>query len=100
MEVKTETTENGFIAYLAGEIDHHTAKPIREQIDGLCQRTRPREVTLDFGGVTFMDSSGVGLVMGRYRLLAEWGGRVKVANMPPYIEKVMKLAGLEKLRVF
>lgn len=100
MEVKMESREGGFTAYLTGEIDHHTAKPMREQIDGLCERTHPQEVVLDFAGVTFMDSSGIGLVMGRYRLVAEWGGKVRVVNMPPQIERVMRLAGLEKLRVF
>ena len=51
--------------FLDGEIDHHTAAPIRKQIDGEIDRLKPKLLVLDFGGVTFMDSSGVGLVMGR-----------------------------------
>ena len=82
---------------LDGEIDHHRAKEIREKIDDAIEFNMPSLLILDFGGVTFMDSSGIGLVMGRYRLLQKKGAKLNLTNLPPNIYKVMKLAGIEKL---
>ena len=54
-------------------------------------------LTLDFSGVQFMDSSGVGLIMGRYRLVSEWGGEICVANLPRRLERLVSLAGIRDL---
>lgn len=86
-------------AYLTGEIDHHCARGIREEIDETAQRVHPGELVLDFRDVTFMDSSGIGLVMGRYSLMQELGGVLRVSNLSSQIKKVMKLAGLDRLAV-
>ena len=58
--------------YLSGEIDHHEAARLRPQIDDALTRKRPAEVELDFSDVTFIDSSAIGLVMGRFRIVEEW----------------------------
>lgn len=97
MTVKIETSENSIHASLEGELDHHSAKEIREEIDNRVSIEKPPELILDFQNVTFMDSSGIGLVMGRYRLLKTYGGELKVINTSPQITKVMKLAGLDRL---
>ena len=54
-------------------------------------------IVLDFGKVSFMDSSGVGLVMGRYRNVSAHGGRLEAVNLPPWCYKIMKMSGLEKI---
>ena len=82
---------------LDGELDHHSAAIIRAGIDDAILLNRPKILILDFGNVTFMDSSGIGLVMGRYRLLKPLGGEIIMTNLPPNIEKVIRLAGLERL---
>ncbi len=82
---------------LTGEIDHHTAAALREEIDAAIEQHHPKQLTLDFGGVSFMDSSGIGLVMGRYKLISAWGGRVAIANTPKPLRRVMHLAGLDRL---
>ncbi len=82
---------------LDGEIDHHRAKEMREKIDEAIEFNMPSLLIMDFGGVTFMDSSGIGLVMGRYRILQKKGAKLNLTNLPPNIYKVMKLAGIEKL---
>ena len=82
---------------LTGEIDHHTAAALREEIDAAIEEHHPRLLTLDFGGVSFMDSSGIGLVMGRYKQVSAYGGRVAVANTPKPLRRVMRLAGLDRL---
>ena len=82
---------------LSGEIDHHSAAGMRAQIDEAIERYRPAVLTLDFGGVSFMDSSGIGLVMGRYKLMNTFGGAINVVNIPKPLQKVMRLAGLDRL---
>jgi stage II sporulation protein AA (anti-sigma F factor antagonist) len=97
MSVIIENSGNSVIAYLSGEIDHHSAKSIREEIDKSIEIIKPTGLTLDFKNVTFMDSSGIGLVMGRYRLMQMINGKVTVKNASLHIRKVMRLAGLDRL---
>ena len=87
-------------AYLGGDIDHHTSKNIREAIDTEMAKLMPSVLRLDFRDVHFMDSSGVGLVMGRYKTALVYGCRVIVASMPPKVEKIMKMSGLGKIITF
>ncbi len=97
MNVKIEVMPEVITVRLNGDIDHHTAAPIREKIDAEVLKHCPSLLILDFSGVDFMDSSGIGLVMGRYRLLQGKDAKINIVNAPPHIEKVMRLAGLEKL---
>ena len=69
-------------AYLSGEIDHHAAQTLRREIDAQVDDRLPELLTLDFSGVTFMDSSGVGLILGRGRHVSALGGRLTVQNPP------------------
>ncbi len=84
---------------LSGEIDHHSARTVREETDTLIQQKRPHELRLDFSSVTFMDSSGIGLIMGRYRIMGLFGGYLRVVNVPEGLEKLMILSGLGALKV-
>lgn len=93
----TQPDEATLLAKITGEIDHHTARWLRMDIDTAIQDKEPKKLLMDFSGVSFMDSSGVGLVMGRHKNMRERGGRVELKNMPDYIEKVMSLAGMDKL---
>ncbi len=97
MAAKIEYGKNEIKVYLSGEIDHHSAGLIRVSIDEAITRKRPRLLILDFSAVTFMDSSGIGLVMGRYKLMKTVSGRIRVENLSPTAYKVMRLAGLEAL---
>ncbi len=84
-------------ALLSGEIDHHTAAAMRADIDAAAVAQQPKILRLDFEDVTFMDSSAVGLVMGRYRLLQGWQGRLEVTNLSERDYKMMRLAGMQAL---
>ncbi len=97
MGVKIITAQKKMTAYLDGEIDHHNAAFIREEIDNSIMREKPEVLTLDFDNVTFMDSSGVGLVMGRYRTLSMYSGKLIVSNLSTQFYRIMKLSGLEKI---
>ena len=82
---------------LSGEIDHHSALPLREGIDDWIDRLLPKKLVLDFAAVTFMDSSGIGLIMGRYRKMHPYGGTVEIVNTPAALKKVMRVAGMDRL---
>ena len=97
MPVKITVSGELVTAFLDGEIDHHTASVIRNEIDAAVEKNMPTLLVLDFRDVSFMDSSGIGLVMGRYKLLKPMGASLHVTNTSPQIGKVMKLAGLDRL---
>ena len=84
---------------LFGELDHHAAGNVRETADALIQQKRPKELRMDFSGVSFMDSSGIGLIMGRYRMMQLYGGILRVINIPESLRKIMILSGLGALDI-
>ncbi len=84
-------------ARLEGEIDHHGAGELREALDEAARRLRPLCLRLDFTGVPFMDSSGIGLILGRVRLMEFWKGRVVLCGMNRAILKMVELSGIEDL---
>ncbi len=97
MSVEINVTGEVVTAYLSGELDHHSARVIREEIDNAIELNMPTLLVLNFGAVSFMDSSGIGLVMGRYRRLLKTGASLHITDTPPQIYKMLKLAGIEKL---
>ena len=99
MSVTIESSGSLIVAYLIGEIDHHTASLIREKIDNTISLKKPSHLILDFKNVTFMDSSGIGLVMGRYRLMQNFKGTVEIRNVSPRTKKLMELAGLGSIAI-
>ncbi|MBQ1279031.1 MAG: anti-sigma factor antagonist [Clostridia bacterium] len=97
MAVEINAKGEVLTAYLKGELDHHSAAQMRTEIDLAIERNMPELLVLDFSGVSFMDSSGIGLVMGRYRILSRRGAKLHISGAAPNIYKVMRLAGLERL---
>lgn len=97
MSVVINVTGEVVTARLFGEIDHHSAREIREAIDSSVGLNMPTLLVLDFTGVSFMDSSGIGLVMGRYRNLIKLGSELHITGAAPNINKMLRLAGIEKL---
>ena len=92
----TITHEDGALtARLTGEIDHHTAAYMRSAVDAAFARTRPKELILDFSGVSFMDSSGVGLALGRYKKTREAGCTLVLAGLSQRDKRMMKLSGMQ-----
>jgi stage II sporulation protein AA (anti-sigma F factor antagonist) len=99
MPVTIETNGDTMVARLSGELDHHHTQKLREEIDRNVQKERPARLALDFAGVEFMDSSGIGLVLGRYRLMQEMNGKLVLRAMPPHIRRVMRVAGIASLEI-
>lgn len=97
MAVEIKIKGEVMTASLSGELDHHTARDMRNAIDNAVELNMPSLLILDFSGISFMDSSGIGLVMGRYRLISKNGAQLHITGASPQIYKVMRLAGLERL---
>ncbi|MBQ3073897.1 MAG: anti-sigma factor antagonist [Ruminococcus sp.] len=97
--LKIQSENQVMTAELSGELDHHRCAVIRKKIDMLTEQERPRMLRLDFSGVQFMDSSGIGLVMGRYRQMSLIGGKLMVINIPPHLKNLFRLSGLGALGV-
>ena len=84
-------------AALYGDIDHHAARLIREELDSVIALSSPEMLILDFENVGFMDSSGVGLILGRLKAVQAYGGDIIIKNARPNIAAVIKLSGLKGL---
>ncbi len=82
---------------LDGEIDHHSAVSVRSSIDAKIYELRPKSMVMDLSKIDFMDSSGLGLVMGRYALMQKLGGAFCIINPTERALKIFELAGLKKI---
>ena len=100
MKDVVKLSEDGGIltALLCCEIDHHTAKPIRERIDRALFEKKPRTLIIDFSGVEFMDSSGIGLIIGRAECAEAVGALVSIEGMSPTLLRLLRIAGLERVK--
>ena len=79
------------------EIDEHTTEKMRRKIDNEITRFLPRKVIFNFSNVTFMDSAGIGLLMGRYKLVSMLGGQVEVSNITPSVRRIFEMSGIQKV---
>lgn len=97
MKIKSDMQNGVLTVGLSGELDHHGAAEVRKGIDGIIDEVKPKKLLLELEGVHFCDSSGLGLIMGRYRKAREVGAVATVCNPSDEVEKIMRLAGLDKL---
>ena len=82
---------------IGGDIDHHSARSIRMKIDEELYRIRPRVLVLDLSGVEFMDSSGLGLILGRFSKASEIGAECILQNPNEQVTKILDVAGIGRL---
>lgn len=82
---------------LDGELDHFCAQSIRRELDSQIADPSIRQLILDFSNLTFMDSSGIGVILGRYRILRERGGTVSVIHMNEHISRIFHISGMGKV---
>lgn len=85
------------IVQMQGELDHHSSNSFRDTLEGMINKTNAKKLLLDFKGVPFMDSSGVGVIIGRYKSISRKGGQIWVTNLSPQVKKVMEISGLFKI---
>lgn len=89
-----EIQQNCLIIYISQDLDHHTVTLLREQSDKLIDAGNIRHIIFDFSKSDFMDSSGIGLIMGRYKRVMFCGGKAAVTNVGREVERVLALSGL------
>ena len=95
--IRYETRGETLVVHVGGEIDHHSAVAVRTGIDREITSQRPSRVLLELSNVDFMDSSGLGLIMGRFALVKQYGGSFAVLDPSAAVIKIMKLAGMERM---
>ncbi|MBQ9646870.1 MAG: STAS domain-containing protein [Oscillospiraceae bacterium] len=94
MEVQTKTIDCTLTVSFRGELDHHAARETVTALERAVDAALPMHLTLDFGGVTFMDSSGIAVVMRAFRRMSALGGRLELINVPAQAKKVFDAAGI------
>jgi stage II sporulation protein AA (anti-sigma F factor antagonist) len=94
MQIEFEMTDDILIANLDGELDHHTSAVTREEIDKTVDAFHSKHLIFNFQKVTFMDSSGIGVIMGRYNKISQLGGRLVITGCNEYIDRILDMAGI------
>ena len=97
LEVIFAVSEHILIAELLGELDHHAAEYVREDIDDAMRENSASCLVLDFSKVRYMDSSGIGVLLGRYRKLSASGGEVVIASCSETVKNILNMAGIFSL---
>ena len=97
MIVEGKKVRDTLVVSIGGELDHHTAEAIRDQMDKLLDDPTIKNMVIDAGNLSFMDSSGIGVFIGRYKKISRRGGCMAVANINNHIDKIFELSGLYKI---
>lgn len=95
--VHYELYQNCLVIYITDDLDHHTVKQLREYSDRLIEAGNMKHIVFDFTNVGFMDSSGIGLIMGRYKKVMFLGGRAAVTNVGEAVNRIFTLSGLYQI---
>ena len=94
--MKYQIQENCLTIFLPSEVDHHIAEEMRKNMDTIIENNHIRIVIFDFQNTEFMDSSGIGVIMGRYRMMGMRGDCIQATGVNSYIEKMLHLSGVYK----
>lgn len=97
MEIKLTNRGNTLIAKFLGELDDHTADYARQKIDNEIIKPITKNVIFDFTNLTFMDSSGVGVIMGRYKNIVKTNGKAAISCSNPQIIRLLEISGISKV---
>ena len=97
MEVQYLKKDKLLVFKMTEELDHHVVEKIRRRADYEIERYLPRKVIFDFNQVSFMDSAGIGLILGRYKNVSILGGNLELIHVNEQVAKVLKMSGISKL---
>ncbi len=92
-----ELKKRVLIVRLTGELDHHSADSLRKAVEQELDKEVANTVLLSLDGLTFMDSSGLGVILGRYRRLNQAGGKMAACNLKPQVQRIFELSGLTRI---
>lgn len=94
MEIQTKTDRQCLVVRMSGELDHHSAIRVRRAVDTIFGRGTVCNLVFNLHGLSFMDSSGVGLILGRYRMVQDKGGRMVLCRVPKTVRRVLQISGV------
>ncbi len=97
MDIKWIEVDRLLSVSLKEEIDHHVAEKIRRKVDYEIQRCLPKKIVFDFGCVNFMDSAGIGMIIGRYKLATMYGASLEITNVCSQVHRILDMSGVSKL---
>lgn len=95
--MQIEITGKTLVAHIDGELDQHSAAYVRRELDKCLRRTGVSNLVLDFTGLSFMDSSGIGVIIGRYKIVKSIGGNVVVVSASAAIDRIVTASGLKRI---
>lgn len=97
MNIDYEEKDKQLTFKITEEIDHHWLEKVRRQVDDEIERYLPKRVVFDFDKVTFMDSAGIGMLIGRYKVVKMLGGSLEMVNVKSNIRKILEMSGIPKI---
>ena len=97
MDMRFDYSDRLLIVKINGDIDHHSCEEIRSKIDKEIASRNPKSILFDMDQVGFMDSSGIGVLIGRYKLIANGGGKAGMINVKPQVKRLCEICGLQKI---
>ena len=97
MDIQYLNENKNLILKITEELDHHTVEKLRRKADFEIEKHIPRNVIFDFSDVTFMDSAGIGLIIGRYKNITSLGGKLEVINVKETVNKILIMSGINKI---
>ncbi len=100
MEVETELHGNCLLVRVQGELDHHWAGSLRETVDQALDQGESQNLVMNLEGLSFMDSSGIGVILGRYKRITGREGRMAICLVSPAVEKVLQISGVPRIIPF
>ena len=97
MKIRYLNEDKLLVLELTEEVDHHTTEEIRRKADYEIERHMPKKAIFDFSGVNFMDSSGIGMLIGRYKILMLFNAKAGLINVQPNIKRIFEMSGILKI---
>lgn len=97
MQLNFKTVGRTLIVSAVGEIDHHTSEETRDRIDRYIDSNMVKNVIFDFSNVSFMDSAGIGVIIGRYKKVSPLNGKVSITNASPQVKRILEISGIFKI---
>ena len=97
MNIKYDEVDKLLTCQITEEIDHHTTEKIRRVLDDEIERYIPKRMVFDFDKVSFMDSAGIGMILGRYKMIRMLGGSMEMINVNSNVKKIFEMSGIPKI---
>ncbi|MBM7646231.1 stage II sporulation protein AA (anti-sigma F factor antagonist) [Scopulibacillus daqui] len=97
LRIELEVKHQVLCIRLEGELDHHTAESLRNQVNDVLQKQTINHIILNLGELQFMDSSGLGVILGRYKQIASRGGEMVVCSISPAVRRLFEMSGMFKI---